>query len=601
MCENWFESVEKGFYDKYDKYLDDLQREILVRCHDSNQRYEQIAEDLCFDVGHIRGKAAELWRLLSDVFGKGERVSRANLRGPVKRYHEGNCSCKLPPLTPFKIFISDRSNQTQPSITEQLQEALQEAGRETIIGDDWLQRNEEELDECTCFLLIVSSHSTDKTEIITQEIQKAKELRDRSDNSLTIIIIHVNSLLSLPLNHPLHQEIQNIPQLEWQSQTEPITLVREIIQCLEKENELEQLLKKLPQLEISDNWMLTYVGENQLLKLSDLVGDLKKGKIPSGYAYWGVGPTRMWVQACNDPGYHMRENLQQFPFNARQLAQYVNKEEYNFVSLGVGEGSKDNEIIKDFFYRDEDFKPREDFLYLPVDMSLDMLRYAIGNIKELQPYRRLAIQRDLESKYGMREIAHIAEVLGNNQPILYGFVGNTIANVENPEQVLNNVVQVMKPNDLLLFEAQVINDSALINNQLNRTIGFVREEYEGISFRQFALSALLQNSDLSVEPREKDSCYVVEVSLQDWKYGPVLRIDCGFKNNTERELYLTFSNEDATTLNQEETISLYRSRKFSQTTLENFVQATNLCVLGTSTHLSDKGTGFMVMMLQKRN
>ena len=73
--------------------------------------------------------------------------------------------------------------------------------------------------------------------------------------------------------------------------------------------------------------MLTYVGENQLHKLSDLVNDLRNRKIRSGYAYWGVGPTRMWVKACNDPAYHMLENIQQFPFNAKQLAQYVDKEQ----------------------------------------------------------------------------------------------------------------------------------------------------------------------------------------------------------------------------------------------------------------------------------
>jgi hypothetical protein len=159
----------------------------------------------------------------------------------------------------------------------------------------------------------------------------------------------------------------------------------------------------------------------------------------------------------------------------------------------------------------------------------------------------------------------------------------------------------MKPEDLLLFEAQIIDDSALKNNQVQQTIRSVREEYEGISFRQFALSALLQNSDLSIEPREKDSCYLVEVSLQSWKHGQVLQIDCWFKNNTDRELYLTFSNEDTTTLNLEEKISLYCSRKFTQITLENFVQAMNLSILKTSTYLGNKGTGFMVMMLQRQN
>jgi hypothetical protein len=441
-----------------------------------------------------------------------------------------------------------------------------------------------------------------------EELQRARELRETiPDKALTILLIHAGSHLSLPLNHPIHQQLQDISQLECLSSSDLPTLIPAIMKCLETQNEsatlagLLSLVQNLGKLQISDNWMLTYVGENQLHKLGDLVLDLKNRKIRSGYAYWGVGPTRMWTTACTDPCYHMRENIERFPDHARQFANYVNKEQYNFVSLGVGEGSKDSNIIRDFFNQDDLAKPRDDFSYLPVDMSLDMLRVAIGRIQELPSHRRIAIQRDIETKEGMAEIAHIAQVLGENQPILYGFIGNTIANVEDPEHVLNNIVQVMKSEDLLLFEAQIIDDSALNNNQLQKTTRYVKEEYEGISFRQFALSALLQNSDLSVEPKERDSCYVVEVSLQPWKYGQVLQIECCFENNTDKELYLTFPNEDTTTLDLKEKIHLYGSRKFTQGTLEHFVQATNLSILGKSVYLSNKGTGFVVMMLQRND
>jgi SAM-dependent methyltransferase len=608
MCKNWIESVDQGFYNKHGRYLDDLQREILLRCYNSKQKYEQIATELNFDVGHITGRAAELWKLLSDVFG--EEVRKANLRSSVKRYLN---RLDQTPLKPFNIFISDRSSNSEPSKNEQLRGILQERRQETIIAEDWLQRSNEELNECICFLLIVSSHSVNEIDIITKELQKARELREtRQNRTLAILLIHVDSCLSLPLNHPLIQELQQgTTQLEWDFSTEISTFVEEIMQCLETENrretlnEWELLIKKLRKLQISDNWMLTYVGENQLLKLNEFVNALKNDtrRIQSCYSYWGVSPTQMWTIACNDPAYHMRKNLEEFPRYAKQLAHHVDKEHYNFVSLGVGEGSKDSSIVKDFFNRDESYIPRDDFLYLPVDMSLDMLRVAIGKIQELPSHRRIAIQRDIETKEGMEEIAHIANVLGKNKPILYGFIGNTIANVEDPEQVLSNIVRVMKPEDRLLFEAQIIDDFTLKNSEdrLQETIKSVVEEYEGISFRRFALSALLQNSDLSIEPREKDLCYLVEASLQDWKYGQLLQIDCCFKNNTDREIFLTFPTGDTTTLNLEEKINLYSSRKFAQTTLENFVQATNLRILGKKPHLSDKGTGFMVMMLRREN
>lgn len=617
MCKEWLEHVERGFYRKNDKYLDDIQREILIRCYDSKQSYEKIAKELNYSPRTINLLASQLWKLLTDVFGEGEKVkvvkvTKANLRGAVKRFIDKQDLEDVDPINPtttktFQIFISDRSHHSEPNIIDQLRKALEDAGQATTIGKDWLQRSNEELNEYICFLLIVSSHSVDESEIMIEELQRARELREtRPDKALTILLIHTSSHLSLPLNHPIHKQLQDIDQLECLSSTDLPTLVQAIMECLETKDEsnlgeLLLLIQKLGKIQISDNWMLTYVGENQLHKLGDLVLDLKNRKIRSGYAYWGVGPTRMWTTACTDPCYHMRENIERFPDHARQLANYVDKEQYNFVSLGVGEGSKDSNIIRDFFNQDDQAKPRDDFSYLPVDMSLDMLRVAIGRIQELPSHRRIAIQRDIETKEGMAEIAHIANILGENQPILYGFIGNTIANVEDPEHVLNNIVQVMKSEDLLLFEAQIIDDSALNNNQLQKTIRYVKEEYEGISFRQFALSALLQNSDLSVEPKERDSCYVVEVSLQPWKYGQVLQIGCCFENNTDKELYLTFPNEDTTTLNLKEKIHLYCSRKFTQGTLEHFVQATNLSILGKSVYLSNKGTGFVVMMLQRND
>jgi hypothetical protein len=555
MRKDWLELVDQGVFQKHGEYLSDIQRKILQRCYDNpRQTYEEIAAEEGYTTGYINLLASQLWQLLSDVFGKEVKVTKTNLRGAVERFIEPYPPSSKP-LKSFKIFISDRSQNTELSAIEQLRSRLNQAGQTTIIAEDWLQHSDEELNECICFLLIVSSHSAndrDTINVITQEVQKARELREsRQDQTLAILLIHANSCMSLPLNHPLIQEFYGIRQLELDSLTDLSTLVEEIRNCLNPNDEplippgLISLIHNLLRLKISDNWMLTYVGEDQLLKLNEFVNALRNDndtrKIQSCYSYWGVSPTQMWTIACSDPTYHMRQNLLQFPHNARQLAHHVDREQYNFVSLGVGEGSKDSSIISDFFNRDGSLRPRDDFLYLPVDMSLDMLRVAIGNIQKLPSHRRIAIQRDIETEDGMREIAYIANVLGENKPILYGFIGNTIANVDKPKQVLRNIVQVMKPEDLLLFEAQIIDDSALEDNRFQQTIQSVRGEYQADNFQRFALSALLQNSDLSIEPRERNSCYLVEVSRQSfYNYGRVLQIDCWFQNNTDRTLFLTF-------------------------------------------------------------
>ena len=327
MNTEWLEIVEQGFYEQYDKYLRDLPREILTRCYSTTpQSYEEMANELGYQPGSINGEAAELWKLLSYVFR--EKVNRSNLRGAVDRYvkriKESNNE-----TSNFEIFISDRSF-INSNATEQFQESLQAIGKKTIIGKDWLHLKDEELNRCICFIIILSERSVDESDIVIKEVQRARNLYNtRQDRTLAIIFIHANSCMSLPLNHPLHKELQGISQLEWNSSTELSTLVAEIIRCIETKNEqpipqdLVSLIQNLRKLKISDNWMLTYIGENQLHKLGNLVHDLKNRKIRSRYAYWGVGPTRMWERACSDPAYHMLENLKQFPLYARNLLQYV--------------------------------------------------------------------------------------------------------------------------------------------------------------------------------------------------------------------------------------------------------------------------------------
>ncbi len=70
---------------------------------------------------------------------------------------------------------------------------------------------------------------------------------------------------------------------------------------------------------------------------------------------------------------------------------------------------------------------------------------------------RIAIQRDFEDLQGLRDIVHIVSFVSGNKLILYGFIGNTISNIENPRDILNKIFGIMKINDLLLFEAQVVN------------------------------------------------------------------------------------------------------------------------------------------------
>lgn len=623
------------------RHLTDLQRNVFQGAW-QGQNYEDIAGDLQYTHKYISQQVGpRLWDLLSGALG--EQVSKTNFRAALERRkktlpmpEQETPHQKKPALT--RVLLSDHSQHSEFNFARQLCSYFQADGIEVSVagelnqpGVTWSQLIDEELEQCDCFVLLLSGASTAVSEMILDEVRRASFFRNLRGNSKpAILLIHVGSTMALPLNHPLHAYLKDIWQREWQSPTDTPTFIQEVLGLIEADrapvilvtpeesprasatpskreqdsNEWVSSKEKLSRLNDSRNWVLTYVGENQLKKLGDLLENLtdtRERRIQSGYSYWGVGPVQMWNQACNDQTYHMHDNILRFPEIARQLAYLVDKERYNFVSLGVGDGSKDRSILSDFFTKNGSSQTREDFVYIPVDMSLDMLRVAIEKIQathQLPLHRRIAIQRDIETPNGMAEIADIARKLGTERPILYGFIGNTIANFENPEHVLSNIIGVMDTDDLLLIEAQIVDETVLSAELIERTIERVRREYLSNSFRCFAESALRQNTDLTISPIENNS-YVVHASQMDWVHGPVIQIDCFFENNSESPVYMTLVNGQSMRLDLKERIRLYRSRKFPQRTLQNFVQACGFSILGQSEYLSDKRTGFMVMMLKR--
>src|SRR5215472_12319210 len=102
-------------------------------------------------------------------------------------------------------------------------------------------------------------------------------------------------------------------------------------------------------------WMLCLIGEEQSRQLATLTNDLRgkvsttgEGKkISSGFSYWGIGPTIAWTRACNDPFYLvMKESVETFPSRfTRILHDNIGQQKYHYVSLGVGTGHKDRQIL----------------------------------------------------------------------------------------------------------------------------------------------------------------------------------------------------------------------------------------------------------------
>ena len=92
----------------------------------------------------------------------------------------------------------------------------------------------------------------------------------------------------------------------------------------------------------------------------------------------------------------------------------------------------------------------------------------------------------------------------------------------------------------------------------------------------------------------------MEVSLQEWTEGKLLQIGCFFENKGDSPQYMTLANGQVVTLDSGERIRLYLSRKFTPSALQTFVENSGFNTLGENLYTSERGTGFMVMLLQRK-
>ncbi|MBG1269865.1 AAA-like domain-containing protein [Nostoc sp. WHI] len=138
-----------------------------------------------------------------------------------------------------RFFISYRSQEPDLSLARNFYEAIKAAGHEAFmagesirLGEKWPQRIDEELKRCDYFLLLLSERSA-TSEMVTEEVRQAKELRDRSDEYKPVILpIRVNFPWSTPLNYDLRGYLQQVQQREWNSLADTSKILQEIFSLL---------------------------------------------------------------------------------------------------------------------------------------------------------------------------------------------------------------------------------------------------------------------------------------------------------------------------------------------------------------------------------
>ena len=138
-----------------------------------------------------------------------------------------------------KIFVSYRSAEPDLELGKQLETALSAIGHTVFtaennirLGDNWFDRINLFLQECD-YLLLLLPPTGNQSELLTYQVQQAKELQDsRPDRKPIILPIRVGFPLNAPLNHDLRGYLYRIKQREWKTTADTPIIIEEVLNLL---------------------------------------------------------------------------------------------------------------------------------------------------------------------------------------------------------------------------------------------------------------------------------------------------------------------------------------------------------------------------------
>ena len=349
-------------------------------------------------------------------------------------------------------------------------------------------------------------------------------------------------------------------------------------------------------------WTLCFIGESQQTKLAELVQEVKGGfsetgdgkRIVSGFSYWGIGPTISWAKTCSDPFYPvMTGSIRSFRSRWREVYKSnIAKKNFHYVSLGVGTGEKDKSIIANLLV------DNSEMIFFPVDMSSTMLRMAIQQTTQLEDLKGnqiFPIQLDFSDSKRIKDLRNLLDKLIPDSPILFSLLGNTLANFQYDEKLLRLISSLLREDDLLLVEV------ASTKRLDEKVAQEAAKEYANIeSFRKFAASALLQNTNLHIDLNsilfkslvEKDKAILIKIIYQ---------------NLTGKSIPVMLPDWSSMELIANDTIRLQLTRKYTQKGIENMINRNHLSIVdrkvnhfpGNSSVRSSANFGIDLLLVNK--
>ena len=240
--EEALEIADQLIYAKTGKHINDLERQVFLgswQGHTYEKMYPINPEYVEKNVGY------KLWKKLSNALG--EKVTKKGLKGALERVEKQK-----------KIYIYYRVQEPDLTLAAQLQEAIKTSGNQAFLAtvgvnppfchqprEDWFAHTDAILRLCDYFLLLLSPQAA-VSEMVIEELRRAKELRDsRPNNKPVVLPIRVNCSPSEPLNHDLRSYLQGVGQWEWKSAADTPILVKEILGLLTDKEIKEWGIKNL--------------------------------------------------------------------------------------------------------------------------------------------------------------------------------------------------------------------------------------------------------------------------------------------------------------------------------------------------------------------
>jgi uncharacterized SAM-dependent methyltransferase len=309
-------------------------------------------------------------------------------------------------------------------------------------------------------------------------------------------------------------------------------------------------------------WTLLLTGEKPWNVLQELLHDLRapRGKkIATKFSYIGMAPTIAWANACSDLFYPvMRDSIDAFDRYFDPILPLLEGKQYHYVSLGVGTGQKDRVILSSL----RPLSPS--MLYMPVDISADMIRLGIDETRKLTGLTVLPVQLDFSAVSHLTDLKNMVQRLVGDAPVIFSLLGNTVANTDDDDELLLSIGELLRPQDRLLLEVSTTSDlgeEALREAEL--------EYSSSEAYRVHATSALAQFTDMTI-----DSEWLVFRSFVE--ADRAIRIEAHYRNAMGQPTVVSLPNGARITLETDETVRVTLSRKYLVSGVDALVGASGL-------------------------